>query len=81
MNLRDSLKSKCSGNCGQLPDFATWNAKTDLEILEKANLKEVSLQATENEDVRSLRVTTLYGLKGIAAYLHHAMVLGSYNFV
>ncbi|WP_459202412.1 hydroxylamine reductase [Methanococcus sp. CF] len=76
LKLRDSLKSKCSGTCGQLPDFATWNAKTDLEILEKANSKEVSLQATENEDVRSLRLTTLYGLKGVAAYLHHAMVLG-----
>ncbi|AEK19410.1 hybrid cluster protein [Methanococcus maripaludis X1] len=76
LKLRDSLKSKCGGNCGQLPDFATWNAKTDLEILEKSNSKEVSLQATENEDIRALRVTTLYGLKGIAAYLHHAMVLG-----
>ncbi|MBA2860558.1 hydroxylamine reductase [Methanococcus maripaludis] len=79
LNLRDSLKVNCGGNCGQLPDFATWNAKTDLEILEKSNSKEVSLQATENEDIRALRVTTLYGLKGIAAYLHHAMVLGENN--
>lgn len=79
LKLRDSLKSGCGcGGCSGLPDFATWDAKTDAEILTKANSKEVSLQAPENEDIRSLREITLYGLKGLAAYLHHAMVLG-YN--
>lgn len=32
--------------------------------------------ATENEDVRSLRELLTYGLKGMAAYLEHAAVLG-----
>jgi hydroxylamine reductase len=32
--------------------------------------------ATENEDVRSLRELLTYGLKGMAAYAHHASVLG-----
>ena len=31
---------------------------------------------TENEDVRSLRELLIYGLKGMAAYAHHANVLG-----
>ncbi|MCP4177970.1 MAG: hydroxylamine reductase [bacterium] len=32
--------------------------------------------ATENEDVRSLRELITYGIKGIAAYAHHAANLG-----
>ncbi len=31
---------------------------------------------TRDEDVRSLQETTLYGLKGVAAYAHHARRLG-----
>ena len=32
--------------------------------------------ATENEDIRSLRELTIYGLKGMAAYAEHAFNLG-----
>ncbi|MDO5017712.1 MAG: hydroxylamine reductase [Lagierella massiliensis] len=38
--------------------------------------KEVGVLSTENEDIRSLRELTIYGLKGLAAYLKHAEVLG-----
>ncbi len=31
---------------------------------------------TENEDVRSLRELITYGMKGLAAYTHHALNLG-----
>lgn len=31
---------------------------------------------TSNEDIRSLKSLTLFGLKGMAAYAHHAKVLG-----
>ena len=46
----------------------------------------VGVLSTENEDVRSLRELLIYGLKGIAAYAHHAYVLGYeresiYNFM
>jgi len=34
------------------------------------------VHSTENEDARSLRELLIYGLKGIAAYAHHARVLG-----
>jgi len=46
----------------------------------------VGVLATENEDVRSLRELIIYGLKGMAAYAHHALNIGKenndiYNFV
>ena len=46
----------------------------------------VGVLATENEDVRSLRELIIYGLKGMAAYTHHALNIGKvnndiYNFV
>lgn len=32
-----------------------------------------------NEDLRSLKELLLYGLKGLAAYYHHACILGAYS--
>ena len=43
-------------------------------MLEKASL--VGVLATENEDVRSLRELIIYGVKGLAAYAHHALNAG-----
>ena len=59
---------------GVEPDACTWKPGSDSGILEKA--KTVGILATANEDVRSLRSTLLFGLKGIAAYYTHAAVLG-----
>ena len=56
------------------PDACTWKPKGDSDISEKA--KTVGILATANEDVRSLRATLIYGLKGVAAYYTHAEVLG-----
>ncbi|KUK70443.1 MAG: Hydroxylamine reductase [Methanomicrobiales archaeon 53_19] len=56
------------------PDACTWKPASEGEMLEKG--KAVGLLATENEDVRSLRSTLLFGMKGIAAYYTHAEVLG-----
>lgn len=44
------------------------------EMVEKAAT--VGVLATANEDVRSLREMIVYGLKGLAAYAHHALNLG-----
>ncbi|HPC92066.1 MAG TPA: hydroxylamine reductase [Myxococcota bacterium] len=54
-------------------DAATWIGAPDT-FADKAT--SVGVQATENEDVRSLRELLVYGLKGIAAYADHAAVLG-----
>ena len=43
-------------------------------MMEKAS--QVGVLATENEDIRSLRELIMYGLKGLAAYMEHAMNLG-----
>jgi len=48
-------------------------AKVTAESLTSIN---TGIFATENEDIRSLRELLTYGLKGMAAYAHHARVLG-----
>ncbi|MFA8341760.1 MAG: hydroxylamine reductase [Rhodothermaceae bacterium] len=58
-----------------LPDCATWTPGSDEAINAKANEVE-TFKASDNEDVRSLRDLILFGLKGMAAYLDHANVLG-----
>jgi hydroxylamine reductase len=57
-----------------LHDAATWYSTDEGEFLKKA--ADVGVLSTGNEDVRSLRQLLIYGLKGIAAYAHHAAVLG-----
>ena len=57
-----------------LHDAALWYATDEGEFLKKA--ADVGVLSTENEDVRSLRELLIYGLKGLAAYAHHAAVLG-----
>lgn len=58
-------------------DAAVWTASSLEELFAKAET--VGVLATENEDVRSLRELLTYGLKGMAAYLHHADNLGHNN--
>ncbi|HDS03635.1 MAG TPA: hydroxylamine reductase [Firmicutes bacterium] len=55
-------------------DLLLWKAVTEEEFVSRGYEK--GIEATENEDVRSLRELTVYGLKGIAAYVDHAHVLG-----
>ncbi len=43
---------------------------------DEALVAEASVLAEEDDDVRSLKEFIIYGLKGIAAYAHHAFVLG-----
>lgn len=56
-----------------LPDAATWSGTTEEDFLHRAEL--VSILATPDVDVRSLRELLIYGIKGIAAYIEHAAVL------
>jgi hydroxylamine reductase len=62
-------------NQDQLPEAAKWVAYTPTEFERKAQQVGV-LQMSENEDVRSLRELTIYGIKGVAAYAEHAYNLG-----
>lgn len=60
-----------------LHNATTFAAATRQEMEAKAS--EVSILATENEDVRSLRELITYGVKGMAAYADHAYNLGEEN--
>ena len=73
--LKERVQAKGGNPVGS--DFkgcATWTATTSEEMMEKAS--QVGVLATENEDIRSLRELIMYGLKGLAAYMEHAMNLG-----
>ncbi len=60
-----------------LGEIALWDASTRGGYSSKAY--SVGVLQTENVEVRALRETITYGLKGIAAYAHHAAILGSYR--
>lgn len=75
--LRDKLAqrmAKAGGAPHLLPDCAVWAGHTEAELVAKADI--VGVLSTANEDIRSLRELLIYGLKGIAAYAHHARNLG-----
>ncbi|MDD4921309.1 MAG: hydroxylamine reductase [Bacteroidales bacterium] len=76
--VRDHAKQMLVANGGDLNgldgECLTWQSDEVAEMERKA--AEVGVLATENEDVRSLRELTTYGLKGLAAYAEHAFNLG-----
>jgi hydroxylamine reductase len=76
LKIRDHLKEKAgfSKDTTGLHDSVSWYSDDKQAFYRKA--EEVGVLATGNEDVRSLRELLIYGLKGIAAYAHHAAVLG-----
>lgn len=51
-------------------------AKTYVDVTDDEINKNAGILSEENEDLRSLKELLIYGLKGMAAYLHHARVLG-----
>lgn len=59
---------------GDLHGCALWYPEDISDFYSKA--KKIGVLDTEDEDIRSLRELLIYGIKGIAAYAHHADVLG-----
>ncbi len=74
LRRRDALAVAYTGK-GVLPDAATFQAKTSAEMYSKAAEAAIPL-LLQDEDDRSLVELLIYGLKGLAAYAHHAAVLG-----
>lgn len=72
MGYRDKLRE--GTDIKKLSDAAVFRVDTRESMLEKA--KETGVLATKDEDIRSLRETVIYGLKGMAAYAQHAAHLG-----
>lgn len=73
--LRDNLKQMNSNT--YFTDAAIFSVSHRNSMLEKASA--IGVLSTENEDVRSLRELITYGLKGMAAYTHHALNIGKEN--
>lgn len=60
---------------GKLPHPAIWKSDDGIHsYLEKG--RNVGVLAEKDEDIRSLKQLLIYGLKGIAAYVDHAHILG-----
>ena len=78
LKLRANLQSQIISAGGQLKeplhDAVTWHSDNEKEFLSKAS--HIGIQSTKDEDIRSLREIIAYGLKGMAAYAHHARLLG-----
>jgi hydroxylamine reductase len=66
--IRDEIKAK-------LPSEENLPAVANVTP-ENIESMDVAVHSTANEDIRSLRELLTYGLKGLAAYAHHAYVLG-----
>jgi len=73
LSLRESLKQQL-GVAGDLPDCVMWQPSDVESYLEKS--EHVGVLEEVNEDIRSLKELLIYGLKGVAAYAEHAMILG-----
>ncbi|HSR03470.1 MAG TPA: hydroxylamine reductase [Proteiniclasticum sp.] len=72
---REELKTLA--NLDKYTDAASFIVTDRASMLKKAEL--VGVLSTKDEDVRSLRELIIYGLKGMAAYAHHALNIGKEN--
>ena len=83
--LRESqrIKEKIRKQVGKIKndtDHATYNlSETKSEMLEDAKKAGIMYDQELDPDIRSLRQTIVYGLKGISAYGHQARELGYYD--
>jgi hydroxylamine reductase len=79
-NLRDALAGKATASAplATPPGAASYQppATQALMLAEAAAFGVRAGVETVGEDVIGLRVLVLYGMKGVAAYYHHATVLG-----
>jgi len=75
IGLRNDLKKQVPNV--KHSDATEFEVKDRVSMLEKASM--IGVLSTENEDIRSLREMIIYGLKGMAAYTHHALNIGKEN--
>jgi len=76
--IKESLRKKAPK--GDYPDPATYNlSDTKQEMLKDAVKAGIMYDQELDADIRSLRSTILYGLKGISAYGHQARFIDFYS--
>ncbi|WP_346937386.1 hydroxylamine reductase [Clostridium sp.] len=77
--IKENLRSKASTD-KEYPEQATYNlSKTKEEMLKDAVKAGIMYDGDLDADIRSLRQTIIYGLKGISAYGHQARFLDYYD--
>ncbi|MFZ5649130.1 MAG: hydroxylamine reductase [Bacillota bacterium] len=80
IDLRDQMKAKVEKAGGKV-DFtdhsATFKPAGNLEgLVKQGNDMTLIIDREENEDIQSLQIILVYGIKGVAAYADHARILG-----
>lgn len=77
--IKERMRQMAPANI-QYPEFATYNlSSTKQQMLEDAKRAGIMFDKDLDEDIRSLRQTIIYGLKGISAYGHQARFLNYWN--
>ncbi|EES49750.1 hydroxylamine reductase [Clostridium botulinum] len=77
--IKEELRKKIGDN-KEYPEQASYNlSETKDEMLKDSKKAGIMFDQTIDADVRSLRQTIIYGLKGISAYGHQARFLGYYD--
>jgi hydroxylamine reductase len=71
-----AMYEKAGAGRGPVPESARFQAPRGLDAMTQAGLSRGIMAYGVNEDIRSLQQLLLYGLKGMAAYADHALVLG-----
>lgn len=75
-NLREKLKNKCQSCKWGANAICFFPADTLEGMIKQGEAYSILDKYETNEDIRSLKNTLLYGLKGMAAYVDHAQILG-----
>jgi hydroxylamine reductase len=76
--IKESLRSRAPK--GDYPEQAKYNLSSSKEEMLKDSVKAgIMYDQSLDPDIRSLRSTILYGLKGISAYGHQARFIDFYN--
>lgn len=77
--IKEDLRSRV-GNDKEYPEQATYNlSETKEDMLKDSKRAGIMFDQDLDADVRSLRQTIVYGLKGISAYGHQARCLGYHD--
>ncbi len=80
IEMRNALKTKVKASGGRIDfteDAATWTPALTLDAMVKQG-ESVGLKAdvSDDPDIQSLHQIILFGVKGVAAYADHALLLG-----
>lgn len=77
--IKEELKN-AAGQLENVPEAANYRAPESMEeMLEDAKYIGVMSDETLDMDIRSLRELLIYAFKGMAAYAHHAYILGKFD--